>query len=156
LTFAGALALLAVIGKYYATPLLAQARAALVKNIDEKGRIAYEADSSCFVTAPGVCTASFPPVPPGKNLVIEYISAGLIIIPSGPTPPDVSPVEELHVLVENPATVYPLPVFFRTPFHYGINSPVLIYVCCGQHAELVSDASISSAHIIGYLVDLTQ
>jgi hypothetical protein len=38
LTLAGVLALLAVVGKFYAEPVWAQARAALVKNIDERGR----------------------------------------------------------------------------------------------------------------------
>jgi hypothetical protein len=38
LAFAGVLALLGVVGKFYATPLLAQARAALVQNVDEPGR----------------------------------------------------------------------------------------------------------------------
>ena len=42
ITMAGALALLAVVGKFYATPALAKlVRAALVKNVDEKGRSPY-------------------------------------------------------------------------------------------------------------------
>jgi hypothetical protein len=38
LTLAGLLALLAVLGKFYAEPLFAQVRAALVQNVDEAGR----------------------------------------------------------------------------------------------------------------------
>ncbi len=37
LTFAGALALLAVLGHFYAVPLMAQVRAALVKNTGRAG-----------------------------------------------------------------------------------------------------------------------
>ncbi len=86
LTFAGALALLAVLGKYYATPLLGQVRAALVKNIDEKGRIAYQAGGSCAAAHPGSvgCTVTFPPVPLGKRLVIEYVSAPVASNTLGP------------------------------------------------------------------------
>lgn len=40
---AGTLMLVAVLGKFYVPPLLAQARAALVKNVDEPGRTPYQA-----------------------------------------------------------------------------------------------------------------
>lgn len=42
LTFAGALALIAMLGRFYAVPAFAQAiRAAVVKNMDEPGRTPY-------------------------------------------------------------------------------------------------------------------
>lgn len=71
---AGALALAATLGKFYAVPAVAQAvRAAVVRNVDEKGRIPYnvQADCSKFNT-PTYCT--FPPIPVNKRLVVEYVN----------------------------------------------------------------------------------
>jgi hypothetical protein len=74
LTFAGALALLAVLGHFYAKPLLAQVRAALVQNVDEPGRnpipLGYQA-----VTSSG---ANFS-VPAGKRYVIEAFAANCFL-----------------------------------------------------------------------------
>lgn len=69
LTFAGGLALLALLGHFYAKPLLAQVRAALTQNVDEPGRNPFKV--SLLSDASG--TASFT-VPAGKRYVIEDIS----------------------------------------------------------------------------------
>jgi hypothetical protein len=55
---AGVLALMAVLGKFYAVPLIAQVRAAVVKNIDEKGRIPYQETSlgTCQAVSNGFYT----------------------------------------------------------------------------------------------------
>ena len=74
LTFAGALALLAVMGKFYAQPLMAQVRAALVKNIDEPGRNPYTAFLPCYSSSTNSCTAFFPAVPANMELVVQHIS----------------------------------------------------------------------------------
>ena len=80
LTLAGALALLAVLGKFYAKPVFAQVRAALVQNVDEPGRTPYQQElqvignSGCdtdFCT-PGF---TFAVVPANKRLVIKQVSA---------------------------------------------------------------------------------
>jgi len=71
LTFAGALALLAVLGKFYAPPLMAQVRAALVQDVDQPARAPFQ------VTVPiNINNFTFTPVsiPAGKRLVIDYIS----------------------------------------------------------------------------------
>src|ERR1022692_2551234 len=73
LTLAGTLALLAVLGKFYAVPVLAQVRAALVKNIDERGRNPYIQHLGCFSNGTQSCTAFFPTVPANKRLVIEHV-----------------------------------------------------------------------------------
>jgi hypothetical protein len=72
LSLAGSLALVAVIGKYYAVPAIAQTvRAAVVKNIDEKGRIPYQEMSTCLSPVAGIsCAVAFPLVPANKRLVI--------------------------------------------------------------------------------------
>jgi hypothetical protein len=76
LTFAGALALLATLGHFYANPLLAQVRAALVSDVDNPARGFVQLR---FV-APGSGGVGFyydPQylVPAGKRLVIDTISA---------------------------------------------------------------------------------
>ena len=58
-------------------PVLAQVRAALTKNIDEKGRVPYEEVVPCQRDALNdpVCFATTTPVPAGKRLVLEGIYA---------------------------------------------------------------------------------
>jgi hypothetical protein len=71
LTLAGTLALLAVVGKFYAPPLMAQVRAALVQDVDQPARAPFQ------VTVPvNINNFTFTPVPipSGKRLVIDYIS----------------------------------------------------------------------------------
>jgi hypothetical protein len=73
ITLAGALALVAVLGKFYAVPAFAQVRAALVQDRDNKARNSYRTNVSCGYAA-GLCATDLPPVPAGKRLVIEHIS----------------------------------------------------------------------------------
>lgn len=71
LTFAGALALLGVLGKSYAPPLMAQVRAALVQDVDQPARAPFQ------VTVPvNINNFTFTPVsiPAGHRLVVDYIS----------------------------------------------------------------------------------
>ena len=70
-TLAGALALLAMLGHFYAKPLLAQVRAALVQNIDEPGRHPYQA--TVILDSAVNPFPFFPDVPVGQRLVIEQI-----------------------------------------------------------------------------------
>ena len=67
LTFAGALALLAVLGHFYGKPLVAQVRAALIQNVDEPGRNPLD----LRVDGNGFATVS---IPAGKRYVIEAFS----------------------------------------------------------------------------------
>ena len=66
LTLAGLLALLAVLGKFYAEPLFAQVRAAFVQNVDEAGRNPF--------TLSGDINDVFH-VPADKRYVIQTFSA---------------------------------------------------------------------------------
>ena len=71
LTFAGALALFGVLGKFYAPPLMAQVRAALVQDVDQPARAPFQ------VTVPiNINNFNFTPVsiPAGKRLVIDHVS----------------------------------------------------------------------------------
>jgi len=71
LTVAGGLALLAVLGKFYAEPLFAQVRAALVSSIDEPARAPYQVtfNGSCFRP----CFLEAQPVPPNKRLHVTHL-----------------------------------------------------------------------------------
>lgn len=71
LSLAGALVLLAVLGKFYAKPVLAQVRAALVQDVDQPARAPFQ------VTVPiNINNFTFSPVtiPAGKRLVVDYVS----------------------------------------------------------------------------------
>jgi hypothetical protein len=71
LTFAGALALLAVLGKFYAPPLMAQVRAAMVQDVDQPARAPFQ------VSVPiNINNFTYTPVtiPAGQRLVVDYIS----------------------------------------------------------------------------------
>jgi hypothetical protein len=83
LTLAGALALLAVLGRFYAVPVYAQVKAALVQNRDEKARNPYQARNNSLGTA-GASRTAFAFVPAGKRLVIEHVRVlirGVLPIP---------------------------------------------------------------------------
>lgn len=78
---AAALASLIALGQFGAKPLIAQIRAALVKNIDEPGRTPYQSSQSCSTPGNTVCGADMMPVPAGKRLVIQHLS-GVVICES--------------------------------------------------------------------------
>ena len=81
---AGILAAAGVVSSMIAENAIAQIRAALVKNVDAPGRAPYQhmvsfAPGSFGATCPGAfpwtaCVVSFPPVPPGKRLVVEHVT----------------------------------------------------------------------------------
>ncbi len=153
-TLAGALALIAVLGKYYAAPAIAQVvRAAVVKNVDEKGRIPYMAatPTSCVPFSASGVDCTFPAVPANKRLVIEYINAGISHSPS--SPPDVA---FRFTGAGGTSHQFSLPVFPRVPGISGISAPVLIYLDAGQVPRLISDGTFINFELTGYLVDLTQ
>jgi hypothetical protein len=90
LTLAAGLALIAMAGKFFAVPLLAQVRAALVQNVDDPGRIAYQ--STAFGTnsegtcSGNVCVFLWPPVPANHRLVAQHIQAANPLTSLSPAP----------------------------------------------------------------------
>ena len=71
MTFAGALALLAVLGKFYAPPLMAQVKATFIQDVDQAARQPFQ------VTVPvNINNFNFTAVtiPSGKRLVVDYIA----------------------------------------------------------------------------------
>jgi hypothetical protein len=75
MSLGGALALLAILGHYFAKPLMAQVRAALVQNVDEPARNPFLIRLSG--SSPGGNFIDVPPftVPAGKRYVVEHYSA---------------------------------------------------------------------------------
>lgn len=83
LTLTAALVLVAAFGKFFALPLLAQARAALVPNMDEHGRIPYQGTSTSANCGTLQCDVTFPVVPNNKRLVITHFDAFVTVNNSG-------------------------------------------------------------------------
>ena len=154
LTLAGALALLAVLGKFYAVPLMAQVRAALVQDRDSKARNFYQAISTCQGTS-GTCQIFFAAVPAGKRLIVEHVSV-LLPMPAAGT---ISGLE-----LRGGSTFQFLPISanpgnYSTQFSYVANEAVLAGYDTGQapnvNAYSTSAAAYSGeAMVSGYTIDL--
>lgn len=71
LTLAAALLVLAIVGKFYAKPVMAQVRAALTQDVDQPARAPFQASITVNVNN---FTSSSVTIPAGKRLVIDYIS----------------------------------------------------------------------------------
>lgn len=71
LTLAAALVLLAVVGKFYAKPVMAQIRATLTQDVDQPARAPFQVSVPVNVNN---FTLTNIPIPAGKRLVIDYIS----------------------------------------------------------------------------------
>ena len=160
LTFAGALALLAVLGKFYAVPAIAQAvRAAVVKNIDERGRTPYQTILLCnglnsCVSAAGIA------VPAHSRLVIEHVS-GFAQFPES---------QQINgiLLLSSASRSYIVATYLEDYggyYNYGFDQPHLFYVEAGDAPVLqlaVSGAPTAGqfaevqCQISGYIVDLSQ
>ena len=158
LTFAGALVLLAVLGGYYAKPLLATV-AALVQDRDSKGRNVYQEVESCFnVTNP--CQIAFATVPAGKRLIIEQVSA-LVTLPAAAE----GTIADIELRGSGGSGVFQfLPVVasignFGGQFQYTTNQTVLASYDAGQVPNV--DAFVASnspftmlASISGFMIDI--
>lgn len=68
LTIAAGLLLLAVVGKFYAPPVLAQVRAALVQDVDQPARAPFQVTVNADIKN---FTFTSVPIPSGKRLVID-------------------------------------------------------------------------------------
>jgi hypothetical protein len=159
LTLAGALALLAVLGSYYAKPLLAQVRAALVQDRDSPARNVYQVLNSCFnVTNP--CVIAFSAVPAGKRLIIQQVSV-LVTLPST----SAGDIADVELRGSGGSTVFQfLPVVasignFGGQAQYTSNQTVLASYDAGQVPNV--DVFVASndgfsvvASISGFMIDI--
>jgi hypothetical protein len=158
-TLAGALALLAVLGKFYAVPLVAQVRAAIVQDRDAKARNFYQSVQSCFnVNNP--CVIDFPAVPTGKRLIIEQVSA-VATLPTAAA----GTIDLIELRGAGGSNVFQfLPVTasignFGGQVQYATNQTVLAAYDAGQIPEVDTFVASGStftvlASISGYMIDI--
>ena len=155
-TLAATLALLAVLGKFYAKPLIAQVKAAIVQDRDSKARNIYQALNSCSnVTNP--CQIDFAAVPAGKRLIIEQVSA-IVTLP----PVAGNSLAGVELRGGNVFQFLPLvaaPGNFSGQVQYSTNQTVLASYDAGQVPQVdtfVASGSTFSvlASISGYMIDI--
>jgi hypothetical protein len=159
-TCAAVLTLLAVLGKFYAKPLLAQARAVLVQNTDEPGRHPYRQtvffdQTQCFARG---CVLPFDAVPAGYRLVITYASV-LYGINNSSSAPLVDLVINGGPADARPPTLYlPVPVA-AGGYSYVTSSPITFFADAGQRPTLelgggvvTSNSFVAVATLSGYFV----
>jgi hypothetical protein len=153
---AAALALLGVLGHFGAKPLMAQIRAALVRNIDEPGRSPYLSASPIVGLTPFTCIAEFAPVPPNKRLVVQYISGYTAL--TGPSTKVFAILEAPNLLVNVPRAY--LSATLVGGSQYVANQEMVLYVEPGGVPRLrfeVSNVSCTAAGTLsGHLIDLNQ
>jgi hypothetical protein len=155
-TLAGALALLAVLGKFYAVPLVAQVRAAIVQDRDSKARNIYQSVQNCFnVTNP--CQVTFAAVPAGKRLIVEQVSA-LVTLPTAAAG-TIADIELRGASVFQFLPIVAAPGNFGGQVQYTTNQTVLAAYDAGQVPQV--DTFVASgatftvvASISGYMIDI--
>jgi hypothetical protein len=160
LTLAGALALVAVIGKFYAPPLLAQVRAALVKSVDEPGRVPYQARQTSSQKFGGDAEyAFFPVIPAGKRLVVTHVSGIFNFGKTSPVfvrvfaaTPDFAPIGAY------PGPYISLAPIFKENTIAEFSSPIQFYVDEGLAPSIFATPTFGNTlatnfTIVGYLVD---
>jgi hypothetical protein len=164
-TLTGALALLAVIGKYYAMPAIAQTvRAAIVKNIDERGRNPYAVNVDCSpaVGPASSCTAQATQVPAGMRLVVENINLiGLFQSPNTTTTRTTLWVNTgQNRAHEVTGGIYTNPSGNQR--YYALNQNLIDYVEAGEIPSIEFDvtgsvpSTVFFGTITGYLVNLNN
>lgn len=155
-----ALATLTFLGHYFVKPAWAAITAALVKNIDERGRNPYNVEVQCFITNNSICYNTAAPVPPNMRLVVEHINASI-------DAPTANPLS--HVDFSGNGTIDILDMHvggFDTTGNniYIENQPLLTYFEAGQtplfDIQLTGSSPAlfisASFRITGYLVNLSQ
>lgn len=155
-TLAGALALLAVFGKFYAVPLVAQVRAAIVQDRDSKARNIYQSVQNCSnVTNP--CQVTFAAVPAGKRLIVEQVSA-LVTLPTAAAG-TIADIELRGASVFQFLPIVAAPGNFGGQVQYTTNQTVLAAYDAGQVPQV--DTFVASgatftvvASISGYMIDI--
>lgn len=148
---------------------MAQLRAALVKNVDEPGRMPYQ-QLVGFIVEVGVncinaqhCIVSFNPVPAGKRLVIEHMSM-LVWVQNGGQPVNTAFGDTftigsgLDVAILQPAFTPGFGISGQTS--WSLDRPVRVYYEAGQtpKVKVVASATMffGSASLHGYLIDATN
>lgn len=154
LQIAGVLALLTVVGKFYAVPVLAQVRATIVQDRDQEGRNIYQYYSNC-TGSQGTCTITFPTVPTGEQLIVKHVSL-ISQLPAATT---------LNVIQLRGSGTYQflhsalVPANYSTQYTFVTNEDVLASFSAGQTPAIdtfsTSGASFTAlATISGYTIQI--
>jgi hypothetical protein len=104
-------------------------KAALVKNVDERGRVPWQVTQTTGSCVTQECAIAFPPVPAGKRLVIEYVSGA--ITNAGDTGHPGKPIVRLYTYPTNFEFAANLPVsqaLLTSSSAWAVSAPVLAYV----------------------------
>jgi hypothetical protein len=160
-TLAAALTLAAVIGSIYAAPALAAViKAALIKNVDEKGRVPYSVPVSCTSTTGGCVGTAMAAVPNGMRFVVENINGTVRVFGTNPN------VQlQLFQVFGNSLFYHFSPLFLGSAggtspsAFYVVNAPALIYFNQLETPKIEADAFFTATvnvniTLTGYLVDL--
>ena len=165
------LALLTVLLAFTAltrTDVVAQIRAALVKNTDERGRMPYRdvrefGTYTCY--SANMCIVAFNPVPAGKRLVLEHVSM-MVAAVSGARPRFLALGDCISLNSCNEQILSP--DFVQVPFSsefafWVIDRPVHAYYEPGSTPKLKfsvnGDGMGGAGHnatLHGYLIDATN
>ena len=146
---AGFAVLAGVVAGITAGPAIAQAiKAALVKNVDEPGRQAYQIELFC--TGSGGCRYIGAAIPNNRRLVAQYLSVQVYNTSSKPF---------VAVGSDNP-TPFTFPDFYQVGLNFFAGSqPLTMYYDSGQTPEMNCSGTGANvtcdALLAGYLVDLS-
>jgi hypothetical protein len=169
----GLLSMVVVLGglmlSFVADNAIAQLRAALVKNVDEPGRmpyqemVSYNGGSSPTCATSQFCIPTFSPVPAGKRLVVEHISAMIFVVNTGApnlfTFGQGFSTNTGNVMILNHA--FSLGGSIGSTNIWGIDRPVRVYYGPGEVPSVKIGASapmgfVHNVSLHGYLIDATN
>ncbi len=175
LALAACLVVVAAVVSITRSDVVAQIRAALVKNVDEPGRVPYV---QFFSAVPGLATGCglnfcdfYPPVvPAGKRLVITDVYGVVNLQLDGTvhslqlkaTNSTFATTKNIFEVPHNPGAYYDVALAFNLR-RYAFQSKVTMFVEPGDRAALhfwtgglLSNEYPTSLTIVGYLVDVTM
>jgi hypothetical protein len=143
-------ALIATLAHHYAKPVMAQVRAAITQNIDERGRNPYLQQSACSQDSIE-CTITFPAVPANTRLVVEHVN---VIVNSA------TPLAAVYIYQPEYAMSPLLTLQGKDGSGnniYVANQPFLTYYSAGQTPIASVDAQFaqSGGYYVGAVITLT-
>jgi hypothetical protein len=146
---------------------ISQIRAALTKNVDEPGRLPYQAEVDFGGCSGGnsFCIVAFPPVPAGKRLVVEEVTA-LAFVRNGGQVNLFAFGDGVITNTGNVAIMQPTftPLFAADSFSvaWSIDKQIKVYYEPGTTPKVKIQASVgfgalgSNMTLHGYLIDATN
>ena len=158
---AGLVALASVIGGILAAPAIAQViKAALIKNVDEKGRVPFDVELSCLPDMTVNCfTLNSAPIPANHRYVVEYVTG---TIQSSSAATDARFVNIYSATGSGTTAQAFLPAnpvgSIGSTKYFIISEPVTFYINANEsiNANIFTGmGGLDYVRLHGYLVDLT-